>query len=620
VSSSVYRRTEFVLNFPPKATGVGVTLFVNDPDTQLAFALFENKGVYALLLGSGLSRAADIPTGWEITRDLIRRIGVTRGAEGQQDWEKWYREQTGTTPNYSELIEELGLSPDERRSILHSYIEPSAVDREEGRKLPTKAHLAIADLVRDGYIRVIITTNFDRLIENALRERGVEPTIVASADALVGAEPIAHSNCYILKLHGDYKDARILNTDVELSSYPPVYDRLLDRIFDEYGLIIVGWSGEWDHALRAAILRTVNRRYTFYWAARGEIGDAAKGLVDHRLARIVAIVDADHFFVGLQQKIEALQQSQIQNPLSIELLVNSVKRYLEKPEHRIQLDELVTHQTDQLIDLIGSTELGPHGPISEEEFRRRVNIYEDATEPLARIAGVLGRWGTGNELSIVRDIVTSLHAQAEREKSGTVVFLGLRSYPAVLVFTAYGLGLTRSLRWSTLHQLFFAEIHSDHKSARFVDALFMWKWKGFEDSWWKKIKGLDRRHTPLSDHLCTLMDRWGTSFIGLESDFELLFERFEMLGSLAYLEGSSESDLIAELEQQVQPGKKAGFVWMPIGRMGWDGQRRERLLKEIESGDTKASYLKAGFAQKSDKFLGLFAENFERLRGALNWW
>ena len=50
-------------------------------------------------------------------------------------------------------------------------------------------------------------------MENALREEGVEPTVVASADALAGAGPIAHTACYVLKLHGDYKDARILNTD-----------------------------------------------------------------------------------------------------------------------------------------------------------------------------------------------------------------------------------------------------------------------------------------------------------------------------------------------------------------------------------------------------------------------
>jgi hypothetical protein len=53
----------------------------------------------------------------------------------------------------------------------------------------------------------------------------------------------------VLKLYGDYKDARILNTDAELSGYPVQYDSILDRILDEHGLIVCGWSGEWDLAL-----------------------------------------------------------------------------------------------------------------------------------------------------------------------------------------------------------------------------------------------------------------------------------------------------------------------------------------------------------------------------------
>jgi hypothetical protein len=51
-----------------------------------------------------------------------------------------------------------------------------------------------------------------------------------AVDALAGAEPITHSDCYILKLHGDYKDARILNTEAELSGYPAEYDALLDQM------------------------------------------------------------------------------------------------------------------------------------------------------------------------------------------------------------------------------------------------------------------------------------------------------------------------------------------------------------------------------------------------------
>lgn len=53
-----------------------MTRMTQDPLTQLAFSLYENKGVFAVLLGSGLSRSAEIPTGWEITPDLVRRVAL----------------------------------------------------------------------------------------------------------------------------------------------------------------------------------------------------------------------------------------------------------------------------------------------------------------------------------------------------------------------------------------------------------------------------------------------------------------------------------------------------------------------------------------------------------------
>ena len=51
-----------------------MSLLSDDPLTQLAISVHQSPEIYALLLGSGLSRAADIPTGWDITRDLICRV------------------------------------------------------------------------------------------------------------------------------------------------------------------------------------------------------------------------------------------------------------------------------------------------------------------------------------------------------------------------------------------------------------------------------------------------------------------------------------------------------------------------------------------------------------------
>lgn len=592
-----------------------MTLLKDDPLTPLAFSVNENKGVFAVLLGSGLSRTAGIPTGWEITLDLVRRVAAAQGVEKQPDWAAWYRDRTGKEPNYSDLLEEIACSPDERRAILHRYIEPDAQDREEGRKIPTKTHHAIAQMVRSGHIRVIVTTNFDRLMENALREQCIEPTVVASTDALAGAEPLTHSRCYLLKLHGDYKDARILNTDQELSAYPESYNRLLDRILDEHGLVICGWSGEWDHALRAAFLRAATRRYPVYWAARGTLGDGAQELAAHRAAKTIPIAGADEFFQILQQRVETLEQSQCQNPQSIDLLVNSTKRYLAKPEYRIQLDELFAQETERLMAQLDGAQFLPQGPWNPSEFRSRVQRYEAAAEPLARMAGVLGRWGDGRELSMVLDILRCLYLQAEKIRNGLTIWLDLRSYPAVLVFTAYGIGLTRSQRWQTLHALLSATWPREYRDPkRVVSMLFLSEWKGEQREVWSQLEGLDGHKTPLSDHLLEVMTNWRSSFAGVSAEFELVFERFEMLAALAYLEENS----VEALEQAAATHHNI-FARMPVGRLAWHEASATLLTQELQTEATITALLQAGFARNSQRFLELYIENFRRYAHQMSW-
>src|SRR2546430_16494123 len=95
-----------------------------EPFDALALSLHYNPGVYALVVGSGLSRAAGIPTGWDITLDLISQLGAVRGVKDPGDWAAWYRQEYKKQPSYSELLDALGASQGDRRSILHGYIEP----------------------------------------------------------------------------------------------------------------------------------------------------------------------------------------------------------------------------------------------------------------------------------------------------------------------------------------------------------------------------------------------------------------------------------------------------------------------------------------------------------------
>lgn len=105
-----------------------------DPIHSLAFTIQANKGVYAILLGSGASRSAQIPTGWGITIDLVHKLAVLYGEKCEPDPEHWYLAKFGKGPNYSDLLDALARTPAERQQLLRAYWEPSERERKVSRR------------------------------------------------------------------------------------------------------------------------------------------------------------------------------------------------------------------------------------------------------------------------------------------------------------------------------------------------------------------------------------------------------------------------------------------------------------------------------------------------------
>ena len=576
-----------------------------EPLTRLAFSIYGSPGVYALLVGSGLSRAAGVLTGWEITLDLIRRIAVSEGESEQPDWEAWYRARFGREPAYSELVAQLGGSPQERRAILHSYIEPSPEDLLAGHRVPTKAHRAIADLVYDGFVRVILTTNFDRLLETALRERGTEPSVVDSVHALEGAEPLTHTRCYLVKLHGDYKDARILNTDDELAHYPHQFDVLLDRILDEHGLVVCGWSGEWDHALRNAIMRSRSRRYSLFWAARGRLGDDPRRIVTHRAGQVVPIADADDFLGALRDKVHGLAQTHRQEPRTVDLLVSSTKRFASRPEHRIELHDLLESELQQLLRQLSAP---PEADADPDGVRHLVAFCDSVTEPLGRMFGVLGRWGDGAERDHVANTVLTLWTHSDMPARRLV---HLRRYPAVLLLWAYGTGLTLAKRWRTLYDLLSYPFDSDNheRRNRLVDMAGQWFLEGNRNDLWTRLPGLENHRTPAWEHLFSVMEAQRDSFAAVLADFEGLHDTWEVLFSMTYSEG--------RVSEQTEKGGRP--PWIPVGRNGWRERPRQRILDRVADGDLHRELLAAGFCAGREELLTAAVDSYSDFVARLGW-
>ena len=433
-----------------------------DPIHSLAFSIHSNPGVYGLLLGSGISRSAGIPTGWDITLDLITKLAAARSQEVNDDPEKWFTEEYKKAPDYSDLLDELSGTQTERQQLLRPYFEPNEQEREQGFKQPTAAHKAIASLVAKGFFKVIITTNFDRLMEKALEEAGVVPDVLSSVDQVHGAKPLIHMNCCIFKIHGDYMDTRIRNTPSELDEYPEEYETFLERIFDEFGLIVCGWSADWDAALCRALFSSPSRRYTTFWAARGEPGDNAKKLIQHRDGQRISITDADSFFQGIGEGVESISKLSRPHPLSAEIAVATVKRYLSEPKYRIDLSDLISESVDRVMKETSKgafeTQSGPQPDVTT--VTDRLHSYEAITSTLQSIAVTGGRWAEDDHFAMWERAIQQLTVMPVRR--GYDILWELRAYPGKLLLYSLGLGAVDSGRLEFLNRLFKTKVRIEN--------------------------------------------------------------------------------------------------------------------------------------------------------------
>jgi hypothetical protein len=342
---------------------------------------------------------------------------------------------------YSNLLAALGATPAARRALLAGFFEPSDDDAASGLKTPSPAHLAIAQLVKRGYIRVILTTNFDRLLEKALEDAGISPQVLTRPEAAVGLTPLPHAPVTVIKLHGDYADLDMRNTLEELSTYPPEWDALLDRVLDEYGLLISGWSADWDKALVAALERARSRRYPLYWDSRSSSGPTATRLLAQHRGTVLPSASADALFTGLLERVDALDRL-AEPPLTTAMAVIRLKRYLADPVRRIDLYDLAMDAAERTAAVPRAKSGAPMN--GSDVGQRLQDLYGDylrATEPLLAMltTGVFhdsNRAHTDLWIAVVQRLL-----QARSMPTGIFneALEQARHYPALLALRAAGI-------------------------------------------------------------------------------------------------------------------------------------------------------------------------------------
>lgn len=503
--------------------------------TTLAFSMYSNKGAYALLLGSGISRSAHIPSGWEVEEKLIQKLGASQGIIDSDDWHQWYKDKYQQSASYSSLLGEIVKTPTERVQLMKSFFEPTDEENEVGWKTPTKAHLSIARLAKKGYVRVILTTNFDRLLEKAFDLEGVTPQVISHEGAISQATPIVHSKIpTIIKINGDYIDCQFRNTTKELDEYPEQMKLYLHRIFEEYGLVTCGWSGEWDKGLIEIINGTRHSRYNSFFAYVGEAKNSIISLLQNRLGELMPIENADNLFSELYEQIMALEKYDANANMNHEIMMERLKKYLSSKQYDIEFADIIEKWRTEAYNQI--TEVAHYNfQLSKEVFERYLELHLRAIAPLLDAAILTARWGKEWHIKLFGEILIKLCIIPMR--NGDIIAEGtqyLHALAPMLLLNTIGIACVKYGRFKELNNILKLSVPEGNFMGYYRQPLlYLLGGTHWTYETWNNLMGTNYYY-PFSLFFLGQLEPVFKDYFITKSEYENVFYMWEHLKSLMY--------------------------------------------------------------------------------------
>lgn len=249
---------------------------------NLALHLKSCKNEYILLIGAGVSLESSVP----LPNDIIKNIIQRKTGESIESVDEWMIDRYGEILNFPILLEKIGYTSEQRSDILNNYFK---------NKSPSSSHRMISKLVENGYIKFIITTNFDKLIEESC----------SKIKSIITKDQFSHfrpnqTQPAILKINGDYDYGNIKVTKKDLESYDGYVERHLEELIRDNYLICCGWSGVYDVRLSELIKRNFNRKPAYIVNPKPE-----KGILDNLFTHGYQLITlkSSEFFNILYEKL-----------------------------------------------------------------------------------------------------------------------------------------------------------------------------------------------------------------------------------------------------------------------------------------------------------------------------
>ncbi|MGN4837508.1 MULTISPECIES: hypothetical protein [Bacillus cereus group] len=265
---------------------------LEDIVSALKMAKEENINVN-LLIGAGCSVTANIPA-----------------AQGMIDTikEKYPREfKRAKIKDYPNCMSK--LTPSERKNLISQIIKDAKINW---------THIAIAQLLKNGYINRILTPNFDNLVQRACSLVGEFPAIYDLTTSSEFRTDLLFDKS-VIHLHGQHTGFILCNTEKEVEAQSQVLKPIFEQLDRKSLWIVVGYSGNNDPIFKLLARKEVFE-HRLFWIGYEDYEPSTmlkeNLLLDGKYAFFTKGFNSDDFFVSVAQQLKCFPPAFVQKPFT----------------------------------------------------------------------------------------------------------------------------------------------------------------------------------------------------------------------------------------------------------------------------------------------------------------
>ncbi len=355
----------------------------NDDDFRLTF-----------FLGAGCSRSSGVPVSSElVTQHWLPRLKYRRtgSREDATEWAKTEIEgfdANNPGASYATVIDDLYPRP---------YQKQSEIERLVGNKNPGFGYATLAQLISHGKYgpkcNVILTTNFDDMVADALYLYTQKRPLLIHHESLAGFVKVSSSRPVCIKIHGDAHLPNAKHTEKDTKDLDPSIKEAMKNILCESGLVFLGYGGN-DRSV-ASMLKQLPEgepHWGVYWVNDVLPGQELRKWLEEVKAIWVQQKDFDEQMYFFYEQFGFERPSDKRFKQIFESYDKTQRELAERAKENPELQNAIKVEGDHFEFKNAFAAIMAANAEEKENPEKAQKIYEAATQKFPKDAALLGNF------------------------------------------------------------------------------------------------------------------------------------------------------------------------------------------------------------------------------------